>query len=526
MMNHIRIRRLSAIGICFLILLGLTACSITSIIPSKSSGTPAPTGESIPKVSILLVYDTNEIARLQDALPRINDAVNNLVFHDLGFQASLTLMDQLEFFPNAEKILTSGEYDLFSDGYGALQRYVREGKVLDMTPYLEGEGASVLSTYEFPELVTAFKINDALYGLPVHTASACGPAVLFNKEVLEEYGLDASQIKTFEDVEALYEEAAASEPGMYLTQVSLMDLYGYPPLPFDFLVTRSGGLNMLAALTGDIENETAVRCLHETDEYWEWAETLYRWDSKHWLYPDSLTSMNHTSELLGSREVFSLFITQYNPFELSDYEGYCGSKLVAVPLSDTVITTAQRSVLPYWMVAASSKYPDCAVRLLEYMNTSGDMMNLLSWGQENVDYIIGDYGLLDYPSGNTSGIWHFNNGGWLPNQYLLTPWADQDPYVYEEMQRINRTALRSKLLGFGPDTFPFDQEMEDCWEVLKKYQDEAAGRAIDPYNELPKMVDEMYDRKLGRVISEIQRQADEFLEEKEKGYGVSPEQEQ
>ena len=523
-MNYMRVRRFITIGICFLFLTSLTACSNISIIPSKPSGTETSKDENVPTVSILLNIGSNadEVSRLQDALPRINDAVNNLVFHDLGFQASITLMDWGEFYAeDTVKKLRSGEYDLFANGYGAIRQYVQEKLILDMTPYLEGEGANVLSTYEFPELVTGFEIGGAIYGLPVHTVSAGAPAILFNKEVFEEHGLDASRIKTYEDVEALYEEAAASEPGMYLTQISLMNYYGDPPLPFDFLTIGGGSLNLLAAVSEDIENEATVRCIYETDEFLEWAETLYRWDSKHWLHPESLTSIDTMYELLGSREVFSLFIKDYSSFNHTNYERYCGAELIAVPLSDMVITTAPRSVIPYWMVTASSKHPDCAVRLLEYMNTSSDMMNLLNWGQENVDYVIGDYDLLDYPSGGTSGLWHFNNGGSLPNQYLLTPWVDQEPFVYEDMQRTNRTAIRSKLLGFGPDSFTFDQEMEDCWEVLKKYQDEAAGHILNPYTELPKMIDEMYDRKLGRVISEIQRLADEFLAEKENGSDAS-----
>ena len=292
-MKNNRIRHLITIGICFLFTLSLFACGTNTIIPSKTSEPTAPSKDDITTVSILFVPpiandDTSEFNALQKALPRIVDAANDLVFHDLGLQVSITLMNEYNYGMNRLQSVTSGDYDLLAEEWYTLRDYAKDSMILDLNPYLEGGGSNLISTYEFPELVTDFEINGGLYGLPAHQSVAAGPAVLFNKWVFTKYGLDASKIRTFEDIDTAYQIVAASEPEMYMAKIDPFDAYFYPPLSYVPLE----GSQPLVAQVGDIENDAEICCLFETNEFMEWAEYLYRWNTREWLHPKS----NKTNE--------------------------------------------------------------------------------------------------------------------------------------------------------------------------------------------------------------------------------------
>ena len=513
-MNLSGIKRMIITGFCLTFLLSLTACSRNSIIPEKTSETTSSYDSEVPVISLLLTppVEAQEFKNLEKYLPRIAYAVEDMVLHDLGIRLKITLkqtragnirVDPHQFF-------LSGDYDIMAaEGYTSLNSFVEQDLLLDMKPYLQNDGNDILNSYESPELVTRYEIAGGLYGLPAHVSIAKFPAVIFNKDLFTYYGFNASEIRSFADIDAVYQKIAASEPGIYMTQIHPVTAYNQPAISY---VSLLSGHDPFAALSGDIENDTDVCCIYETEEFQEWANYLCQWDLKGWLHPDSFTDTATLYELIGKGEVFSLYLPEYDPSMLSDLEVLCANKLIAVPLGDPVIDASLLKKRFYWVISASCRYPESAVRVLEYMNTSKAFMTLLNWGQEDLDYVTTDDYLLDFPPDSREELWHLNEGNYLLNQYLLTPWTGHDPYLYDNIQHYGKTALRPKLLGFEFDASPVQEEFIACRSVFDQMLNNAVLQSRFPgTDEFMGMINEMHGLKLDRIIDECQEQADAFL---------------
>ena len=153
------------------------------------------------------------------------------------------------------------------------------------------------------------------------------------------------------------------------------------------------------------------------------------------------------------------------------------------------------------------------MKMLNYLMTSTEMMNLLNWGEEDVDYVVNSDGLLDYPEGvdaNTVG-YHLGAGWILPNQFVCTPWASDGKDIYEKVAKYNTTAVVSKLLGFVFDSSPVADEVAACQVVYDTYYKSLQTGAVDPDEYLSQFMDELKTAGMQAILNEEQRQIDEFL---------------
>ncbi|MBG0560794.1 ABC transporter substrate-binding protein [Actinoplanes aureus] len=116
----------------------------------------------------------------------------------------------------------------FSWGGGALNDYVKSGKVAEIT-------ASDVDTSKFtPSVLKTATFGDKVYGVP---ANGLAPVVLYyNKEVLEKAGVQPP--KTLDDLKA----AVATLKGRGVTPISLAANSKWPTLMWhEYLLDRAGG---------------------------------------------------------------------------------------------------------------------------------------------------------------------------------------------------------------------------------------------------------------------------------------------
>lgn len=129
------------------------------------------------------------------------------------------------------------------------------------------------------------------------------------------------------------------------------------------------------------------------------------------------------------------------------------------------------------------------MQVLDYIYGSPEVMNLLNWGEEGVDYIIEDEenGIINYPEGvSTENVGYSLNLGWeLPNQFIAYKWTGSDPQLWEKMEEFNASAKESTAVGFFFDSAEYSNQIAALSNVVKQYGGTLFSGSGDPEVYIP-----------------------------------------
>lgn len=249
------------------------------------------------------------------------------------------------------------------DGYGipdvvqleyyALRQYAVSGQLVDIT-----DRTSDYEDFYTPGTWASVRLNDRVYGLPMDS----GPmAFFYNEDVFEQAGVDASQIRTWDE----YYEAAKKlkEIGVYITADSgdasfysaMIWLAGGRP----FSVSNDGK-NVTINLTDDAGTNSFT-------EFWQ------KMIDEGLVYTSSDTWADKWKEAVGEGKVASLFAGAWMPSLLmSNLPGTAGLWRVAqMPTKDGKTTTSENGGSALAVLQRSRK-PEASYRFVEYVCHNAD----------------------------------------------------------------------------------------------------------------------------------------------------------
>ena len=249
------------------------------------------------------------------------------------------------------------------DGYGipdvvqleyyALRQYAVSSQLVDIT-----DRTSDYEDFYTPGTWASVRLNDRVYGLPMDS----GPmAFFYNEDVFEQAGVDASQIRTWDE----YYEAAKKlkEIGVYITADSgdasfysaMIWLAGGRP----FSVSNDGK-NVTINLTEDAGTNSFT-------EFWQ------KMIDEGLVYTGSDTWADKWKEAVGEGKVASLFAGAWMPSLLmSNLPGTAGLWRVAqMPTKDGKTTTSENGGSALAVLQRSRK-PEASYRFVEYVCHNAD----------------------------------------------------------------------------------------------------------------------------------------------------------
>ncbi len=477
----------------------------------KTSTTPdsvEPDG-SYPVIRILMdVPPKSDVCTkgMLNSQARITKAINKLVRGTLGIEVELELVGSDVYSGKLSEGLKNGGFDLVMGYSSTFADYGKEGLVQDLTQYLQQYGINLVESYCFPEVLTATYVDGQCYYIPCHKLIAASPAVFFSTDLLEKYEIDASDIRTLDDIDALFEKVSLYEPDLYITEIEENSLFN-PIEPYDDLGTSW----RLGMLIGDIEKDTTVQSWFETNEYQEWIRYAYTWDQKGYVHMKK--QGDSYRELFRRGKLLCTFLSYYNTTNKASLEKVCQTRLTAVTLGTPLCT--RKNLNGYaWAVPSGALHPEEAVKFMNLLSISADLENLLCWGEENFDYVIGEDGRLSYPEGvpawGSTELWHYGKDEQLLNQELLIPWNTREPDYYSNISWINASAVKSPLIGFYFDAALVGQEIFECNKVINEALEEWRYHIPDPDTEIMNLVSKLYGNGLESILKEMQRQVDEY----------------
>lgn len=456
-------------------------------------------------------YEVRMVVTLQTGVPsqegidRITALINEHTLRDLNMTLKLEVLPFAQYYQTIPLELANMEkIDLLALPYEYGIQYTGFGYFNDLEPLLETYGSHILSTYPSEAVAKSCTVNDTLFGLPVHKENSIQRTVIFRTDILEKYQIDVSSISTLEDLNEIFEIVAENEPDMWVTVMG-KDVGGFPMM--------DASLSTVGACLMDMENSSVVENYYASEEFAEWISMTREWNQKGWINPAAATDdQYYLTFIMG--QCFSIIRDYGDPLQEPGLEQMCGFDLTLARLTDPYCTT--QSCAPWsYAIPAGSQAPEKAMIMLDYLMTQPELMNLLNWGEEGVDYVVkGD--VLDYPEGvdATTVGYSFRQGWILPNQFLCTPWITDGPNIYNEVKAYNETAINSIALGFNFDPSAVVNEIAAVANVRDEYYNALNTGSVDPEVYLPEFLQALDDAGMQTIVDEVQRQLDAFLASK------------
>lgn len=442
---------------------------------------------------------------------RIEEKINEILEPAINMNLDLVVLPWGSSIQQLQLMLSGDEkIDCFyTDSQHALQ-YMNNGQIIDLTDLIDQYGVNlkeIIGEYGLKSLsVSGFTI-----GVPVHFQETSVPAIFMRKDLVEKYKIDVSKIKEPADLDEVFAVVKEGEPNMDMLfsngstngPLYRLGLSAYDPLG-----------SSMGVLMDPTSGDTTVTNLYESDWYKETANMLYNWFKAGYINKDAATESESWNSLFKAGQVFSM-ITGNHPGILTEFETSTGYEFEVADFTDVAIKKSNYYSDIIYAIAQNSEDPEKAMQCLDYIYGSADIMNLLNWGEEGVDYVYTDetQEIIDYPEGVTmDNVGYSFNLAWeLPNGRITHLWNGSDPDVNQKQEEMNQKGVNSAAFGFIFDSTGMDTQIAALDNVYNQYAPSLGSGTVDPEEYIPKFVADLKTAGVDTVIAEKQKQLDEYL---------------
>jgi ABC-type sugar transport system, periplasmic component len=434
---------------------------------------------------------------------QVFDKVNEYVEPKIGVHVNFTQLDWGEYTDKMRVIQASGQpFDIcftcsWANNY---EQNAQAGAFLAIDDLLKTEGKDLYKA-EAPSFWKAAKVKGKIYGVPVNKEAGQGEYWIFNKSLLDKYGLKVKDGMSLKDIMPLMSVIKKSEPKVTVLKITKL---WYSFIPYDLVI---GDINVPVALWMD-KAGTKVFDLYESKEWKDELATVRECYQKGYIPPEA--AIINEKESYDSDSNQDWFVTRASGFPGADstWENQWKMKLVCKPVNAKAYINTFAAIGAMQAISVTSKNPSKAMAFLNLLNTDPYLRNLVSFGIEGVHYTKsgpnaigftdkhGDYNMPDFSFGNRM------------IDYVFT---GDDPNKWKNLDAWNRAGIESKALGFIFDQAPVRTEIAAIMNVSDQYRSGINTGTVDPAKMVPEYVAKMNAAGLPKVIAEVQRQFDAFL---------------
>ncbi|MDL2301287.1 ABC transporter substrate-binding protein [Lachnospiraceae bacterium OttesenSCG-928-D06] len=503
-------KKLLATVLSAILTLSLAACGNSNTTSGNTDGNAGGSSSEVQQSSKEDIYTVTMVLHgsQQPDEERIESKVNEILEKELNAHLDIVVLPWASAVQSRQLMLAGDEkIDIFYSGASDSIRYMHSGQIMDMADLIDQYGTNLKEIFG-EEVLSSISVNGFVYGVPNQIERGSIPAIFMRKDLVDKYHIDVDSIHEPKDMEAIFEIVKAGEPDMLMLYSSNSD---------DTPLSRLFGGDHLSDSIGvlmDQENSALVENYYATDWYRETTAMLHDWYNKGYISKDAGTDKENWRTVFKAGNMFSLFYA-YHPGTPVEFESSTGYEFEIVTFRDYPIMNAPSYTNVIFSIAQNSENPEKAMEVLDYIYGSPEIMNLLNWGEEGVDYVFEDQenGVITFPEGITAdNVGYSLNLGWeLPNQFIAHKWIGSDPKLWENMESFNNSAQKSKAVGFNFDSTPYENELAALNNVVKQYVGTLDSGAADPEVYLPQFLQALEDADIDKIIAAKQEQLDQWL---------------
>ena len=437
---------------------------------------------------------------------RIEKKINEIMKKDINMEIDLEPISWGAYAETMKLILSGGEkMDIVPILVDQANSMVNAKQVIDMSEYLDKYGKNINAL--LGDTAKAANIDGYVYGVTTAREWFCQSSAIMRKDILEECQIDTASIKSYQNLTDVFAKVKEKYPDMIMMASNNSTT---PDVKYEMVDTLTDGFGVLM----NHGQETTVKNYYATEEYKDFVNTMYDWQQKGYLSKDAATTTEGVENQVKAGAAFSYFAPNKPGYD-TRAKLLCGTDMEIVPLSEPWAGTAQISFLTYG-ISSSCTDKDKAMQCLDYLYGNKDVLNLLNWGEEGVDYEVKDTenNIIGYPEGkDETNTYHLAEGWQLFNQFDMYIWEGDSPDIWEETKAMNESSLKSKAFGFTYDSTGVANELAALTNVKAQYAAALGSGSVNPDEVLPKFLDELEKAGIDKVIQTKQEQLDKWLAE-------------
>lgn len=495
-----------------LISLILAACMMGSLLTgcgNSASGTGSDAGSADaaeePYTMTMILTGTQ-----QKDEERIEEKINQIMLPAINMKLDIMVLPWGSAKQQLQLMLSGDEkIDCFYTGGTDAMQYMKSGQIIDMKNLISEYGTNVKEIFG-EEALNSISVNGFVYGVPAHCEGSSIPAVFMRRDLVEKYDIDVAAIKKPEDLTAVFETVKAGEPDMMMLFSNGSTNGPLPRLGLNAYDALGDGFGVLM----DPTESTTVENLYASDWYMDTAKLLYNWYKMGFINRDAATENESWNSLFKAGKVFAMF-TGDHPGIMNELESSTGYEFEVADFAEFGLKKSNYYSDIIFCIAQNSEDPAKAMQCLDFIYGNADVMNLLNWGEENIDYVFTDKenNLITFPEGVTiENVGYSLNLGWeLPNQYITHLWEGSDPDLYVKTAEFNGKGKASKALGFNFDSAGLDTQIASVNNVFNQYAPSIGAGTVDPEEYIPKFVADLEAAGINDIIAAKQEQLDAWL---------------
>ena len=439
------------------------------------------------------------------------DEVNKILKQKINATLEIRSIDWSAWGDKTNLMFASDEqFDLmFSAGWFGFTQQVAKGQFLPLDDLVAKLGQDFTKTID-PEIVNAAKVNGKLYGMVANKEFAADKGLILRKDLVDKYKFDLSKVKELADMEPLFKTIKENEPGV----TPFITTGGASP---SAMILDYGYYDMLGEGPGELTRSgTGLKVINKIEDpkYMEYAALMRKWYLAGYINKDAAT-LQDIGKSLGAGKAFAQ-TGSFKPGSNLDNSRTQGTELVEIQLAApfTSTTDATSAVLA---ISRTSKDPERAMMFVNLLYTDKEIMNLLINGIEGKHYVVKSDNVIDFPSGidgNSSGYPPTRN--WmLGNLPLVHLWASEDPNKWEAYANYNKSAEKSRALGFAFNAEPVKTEIAATSNVEKEFKNVIVTGSVDPKKYIPDYISKLKAAGMDKIIAEKQKQLDAWAQSHE-----------
>ena len=342
-------------------------------------------------------------------------------------------------------------------------------------------------------------VNGECYGLTTFRDLASSFGITYRKDWLEESGMKAEDIKTWDDVEVLFEKVKEQHPDAYMAVGNNQSpILNYAEVRFDSIVSGVG------CRMDDNDGHIDIVNVYASDDFKEMAERAYEWNQKGYFIPDPATSTVDLNDWMKMGETFAA-LTGVHPGTPYEMTLATGVEVESIKIEHSSMK-GESCAWFQWLIPAQCVAPEKAMAIINLLYSDPDIINLFLYGIEGEDYTFTDKekGLIAL---SDSTGWNIGNAVVGNSKIAYVPdFYPED--IYERWDEFNKTADVSPLFGFAFDSTSVKSEVAAVGNVVAKYRTIVGCGLAEPEETMKKINEELEAAGIQKIIDEMQEQVD------------------
>ena len=424
--------------------------------------------------------------------------INEYIYSQIGVRVEFRIAGWAEASARFNTLVNAGEhFDILFTDATTYNRFVALGAFADITD-LVPKAAPELWDLVPDVLWDGVRINDRIFSVPTYKDSSVTGFYFWDRAFVERYDIDLTR-SGWSFLDETFRRIQAGEgPRFYplrLARSSNTWIFAY----YDDLLSNFPPIGVRI----DDQERRVVLTLEQPD-------ILEAFRYYHSWFRDGI--INPDANLVNEVPVGGMFMkAQAWPSVAAQFAAQQGVEhFDPVRFFGPVYSTGsiQGSMNA---ISVNSRYPEEALRLLQLVNTSTTLRDMLAYGIEdrhfNYVHIEGRGRAVNIVNPNWS-LTNFQQG----NYFIVTPPDSVPATFWQEVQHQNETAIPAVTMGFMMDLSPVLIELTNARIIWDRNATDLMVGAANPDVVLPRVIEELRAVGLDKIIAEAQRQVDEFFQ--------------